>query len=110
MEDNWEARVIFSPGRVANNVFLSRHRRGEGGVREFVVEGGAKYVTVVPDKPIKDEELVFATLDEDQLRALQVAISAHGIKLPDAGFNNGKLEAMNLHLEDMRHLVFKDEQ
>lgn len=109
MEDAWEARIIFSPGRVANNVYLSRRRRGTGGVREFLTPGDI-VKTVTPDKQYKDEELIFATLDDDQLNALQTAITTHGIKPPEASYNQGKLEAVTDHLSDMRALVFKDEQ
>jgi hypothetical protein len=104
MEDNWEARVIFSPGKIAANIYLSRRMRGAGGVREFLV-GNDTIKTVTPDKQLRDNELIFATLDDDQLHALQIAIANYGVKLPDAGFVQGKLEATEKHLEDTRTLL-----
>lgn len=106
MDDQWEARVIFSPGRVANNVYLSRSRRGTGGVREFLTPGNIAK-TVTPDKQYADDELIFATLDDDQLHALQMAITNYGIKPPEASYVQGKLEAATEHLADMRKLVFE---
>lgn len=104
MDERWEARVIFNPGRITNSVYISRRRAGTGGVREFL-RPDDMVVTVIPGKPLKDEEIIFASLDDDQLQALQTAITDHGIKRPDAGFVEGKLVATERHLEDMRQIV-----
>ncbi len=104
MEENWEARVVFNPGRITNSIYISRYRPGHGGVREFL-RPDDMVVTQIPGKPLKEEEIVFANLDDDQIRALVVAFDKHGVKRPDAGFTEGKLEATEKHLEDMRSIV-----
>lgn len=44
------------------------------------------------------------------LQALLVAIKDQGIKLPEQSFTEGKLQATEKHLEDMRTLVFEDQK
>ena len=92
------------PGRIANAIYLMRVR--EYGVREFL-KADDTIITVKRDEHTHDEDLMFATLDDDQLRALQTAITSHGVKPPEASFVQGKLEATTEHLADMRKLVFE---
>lgn len=101
MYDSWEARIIFKPGIINNGVYLSRVR--ERGSREYLLADGST-ITIKEGMPLK-EDPVFATLDDDQLNALQIAITAHGIKPPEASYIQGKLEATERHLEDMRSIV-----
>lgn len=95
--DNWQAQIVFTPGRIANAIYLSRSR--EFGVREFL-KSDDTIITVKNGEP--SDNIEFAYLDDDQLRALMVALDNHGVKRPDAGFTEGKLEATEKHLEDMR--------
>lgn len=99
--DNWEARVVFEPGRLANAVYLIRV--SPYGVRKYLV-GKDKVISVEKGKATT-EDLVFAYLDSDQLNALMSAFDAFGVKKPDAGFTEGKLEATEKHLEDMRTML-----
>lgn len=101
MMDNWEAQIIFHPGKVANGIYLSRKR--EYRTREFLRSDNT-IVTVKEGEP-NDGDLEFAWLDDDQMRALVAAFDKHGIKPPDAGFTLGKLTAVEKHLEDMRTLA-----
>lgn len=48
----------------------------------------------------------FMHLEQDMLQGLADALNENGIK-PQQGFIEGKLEATEKHLEDMRRLVFK---
>lgn len=45
-------------------------------------------------------------IQESFLPLLMKALNDMGVKLPDKAFNEGKLEATERHLEDMRTLVF----
>lgn len=99
----WQAKVMFQPGRVAAGLFIFRRRDG---VKEFLVDNDT-ILTVTPSKPIANEDLVFAYLEDDQLKAIQQAISEYGVKPPEASFTQGKLEAVTEHLADLRKLVFE---
>lgn len=102
MDDRWEARVVFNPGKITNAIYL--HRKSDIARRDFVIDGGKIVKTFNTAEP-KPDELEFAWLDDDQIRALMTAFDAHGIKRPDAGFTEGKLVATERHLEDMRQIV-----
>lgn len=99
--ENWEARIVFKPGQTTQGVYISR-KHSSGG-REYL-KSGEMVETVAPGMAPKDDPY-FALLDEDQLKALQVAISEFGIKPPEASYIEGKLEATEKHLEDMRSIV-----
>lgn len=104
--ESWQAKLVYYPGRLEVGLYLFRRR--DIGIREFLTNGGDVVVTVSRDKPGNEEDLLFASLDEDQVKALQAAISEYGIKLPEASYTQGKLEATESHLTDMRKLVFKE--
>lgn len=99
--ESWEARVVFAPGKMANGVYLSR--RKDIGVREYLRSDNT-VITVKNGEPTK-EPIEFAWLDDEQLEALSAAFDQHGVKRPDAGFTEGKLQATEKHLEDMRSIV-----
>lgn len=48
-------------------------------------------------------------IPENVLPVLMEALSKNGVKLPEKAFIEGKLEATERHLEDMRTLVFQEE-
>lgn len=102
--DNWEAQVVFNPGKICADIYL--HRKRDFGVREFVLEGGKIVKSFKTSEP-KPNKLEFATLDDDQIRALMAAFDKYGIKRPEASYTQGKSEAMAEHLADMRKLVFE---
>ncbi len=47
-------------------------------------------------------------ISDYMLPMLMEAMIEKGVKPPDKAFNEGKLEATERHLDDMRTLVFKD--
>ena len=98
--EGWKATVQFIPGRLATALFVYR-RLPDG--RTEVVHGDTVETPEVEATMKPTLELM-----PDMAQAILVALSESGVKLPEASFTEGKLEATEKHLEDMRNLVFKD--
>lgn len=105
MMGDWEARVVYEPGRSANAIYLTRHNATG---REYMLAEDT--IRTLREGEVTKDDLTFARLDDEQMRALLVAFETHGIKLPEASYTQGKLEATESHLEDMRKLVFKEKK
>lgn len=84
--------------KMTNNVFLFKR---EQGVDHFV-KGNGTVQAVERGEVAKLDELVFAEMSDDQLRAFASALSERGIKPDHVSVAEGKLEATQKHLEDMR--------
>lgn len=78
------------------------------GKQEFFVQDGEHYKTCVVERG--DAIKPFFTVPHDLLPDLLKALHNQGVKLPDKGHTEGKLEATSKHLEDMRALVFDRKQ
>lgn len=101
--NDWQVYISYIPGMDASAIFL--RRKTSYGLTEYLKDGGSQLITHDGTKVIKDNEITFAYLDDDQLRALQTAIAGRGIKPPEASYTEGKLEATEKHLEDTRTLL-----
>jgi hypothetical protein len=96
--DNWKVQIIDRPGMFGKDLHIFRtdhtgemfHLYSKG--EEQVGKGG-----------YADASL---HLTEEMLQGLADQLLSMGIK-PQQGFVEGKLEATEKHLEDMRTLVFK---
>jgi hypothetical protein len=88
---------------MAESVYLVRR---DGAGRVYLLPNGEAR-RVEQGRAVNDEEVRFALLDHDQLQALGRAISEKGYKAPDTHLIEGKLQATERHLDDMRTLVFK---
>ncbi len=76
---------------------------------QYITKGGETTVTVERHKESKDQELWFARIQDDSvLSVLAEALDKKGIQPPKRPFVEGKLEATEAHLADMRKLVFKE--
>lgn len=100
MNDQWICKIVFRPDMITNAVYLVQDH---GNSRAYLQPDGIMVSYMKNSLPEKDP--YFAMLDDDQLRALQSAISDHGVKPPEASYTQGKLEATEKHLEDMRSIV-----
>lgn len=94
---DWEAKVVYEPGRSTNAIYLTRHTASG---REYMLAEDT--IRTLRQGETTDQDLTFARLDDEQMRALLVAFDSHGVKRPEASYTQGKLEATEGHLEDMR--------
>lgn len=94
--NNWNIRIIDSGYKLTKDVFI--FRQTFDGKTETL--GGEIFgMGAMPMKPTIE-------LDDEQLQAFANALNELGIS-PQKEFVEGKLEATEKHLEDMRKLVFK---
>lgn len=101
MFGDFKVQIIERPGIVDNRVFLWR---ASPGAMEFITHKAE--VRIVKDaEAVKDEELYFADLSQDQLQAFADALANKGIKTRNDSIAEGKLIATEKHLEDMRTLA-----
>ena len=104
-KSNWEAIIQFRPAMMSNAVYLVR--RTHIGAREYL-KGNGTVITFTAEDYIKEsDDPIFAWLDDSMLAALAAAITKQGIKTPDQNLIQGKLEATERHLEDMRTIALK---
>lgn len=101
----WKAQIKDS---WANNaVELLIYREAEGGVVVAEIEATITDKKYGELDPISKPSLVLSRdIARTLLPSLLDALSKRGIKLPDQSFGEGKLVAIEKHLEDMRSLVF----
>jgi hypothetical protein len=105
MFGEWEVKIVDSIVRMGYYIYLTK-RTKEG--RVFISNNGEMIHTLTGEQIDKnEEEISFAFLEPDQLKALAEGISAAGVKTQSDFKNEGLLQATNKHLEDMRSLVFK---
>lgn len=105
MNDEWKIFVEYRPGMLATFIYISK--RIDVGVNQFLVNGGNEVITVKTDAPLKNE-VYFARVEDDYLLSLLVeALDKRGIKAPSQSFIEGKYEATNEHLQDLRKLIPK---
>ena len=98
--NNWTIKIIDKGYKFERDIFIFRRVGNKtemlngDGTATFYEEGSA-----VVDKPT-------LSLNPETLQAFADELAYIGIK-PQKGFLEGKIEATEKHLEDMRKLVFK---
>jgi hypothetical protein len=102
--NQWKCRINERPGTWWLNVYLFRDGPNGSTVILYPKEEGNVEKTVEYGAYDIEPSIV---LSHDQLAALSVELSAQNIKTRETSFTEGKLEATERHLEDMRSLVFK---
>ncbi len=75
---------------------------------EYLRADGEIFTTKIGEA-IDEEKARYCYLDPDMLQALADELAKKGIK-PQQGYLEGKLEAMENHLDDCRHLLKLDQQ
>lgn len=102
MFGDFKVQIIERPGISTNRVYLYRIT---GNIAEYVTHK-AEVRVLREGEAIKEEELYFADMSQDQLQAFAEALANKGIKTTQDSIAQGKLQATEKHLEDMRMLVF----
>lgn len=102
MELFWRVKFVERPEKCGREMYI--YRETQNGIREFFV-----FPEFTEVRTIKDGECVpnGLYLSEDLFQKL--VDSVHKDFKPSEGkYTEGKLEATEKHLKDMRKLVFKD--
>ena len=103
MNGEWRCFVEYRPGIMGT--FLYVMRRLDTTHTQFLTKGGDEQITISESETTK-KEVSFAHFQEDYVGRLIVeALDKHGIKAPSQSFTEGKLQATEKHLEDMRSIV-----
>jgi hypothetical protein len=97
MINNWKVKIIDPGYKLTYDVFIFRDTC-DG--KTEMVDGT---IVIRGDKPIKPS----LELNKEQLQEFADSLNGMGIS-PRKEFIQGKLEATEKHLEDMRKLVFKN--
>lgn len=105
--DNWQVHIEYKPGMMHHFVYLSRKYRDR---IQFLTKGGEEQVETQIGERTTDDPYFMMVEDDSILYALGEAIAKKGYKAPDQHLIEGKLEATQAHLQDMRSLVFKNKQ
>lgn len=98
--DGWQVRIKNPFSRLGHEIYLLRKNVG---IIEFLTADGK----IITKKEFEDNNDIkpFAYLPDGCLQLLVDEAGGLNIK-PRQGFLEGKLEATDKHLEDMRKLVF----
>jgi len=98
--ENWKVKIVDKGYTDTRDVFL--FRRDASG-RTAILHGDR--IDTYEDGAVRDEPSMCLT--SEMLQAFAEALNDQGFK-PLKGFLEGKLDATEKHLEDMRTLVFKE--
>lgn len=98
---NWEVQIINTMRSFNNRIYLMQRFNNQ---TVFITHQGTQ-VAVRDDVDIKEEDVWFAEMNNDQLQAFANSLASKGIKTTNDSKNEGLLEATKYHLEDMRTLL-----
>ena len=102
MSNDWKVFVEYRPGMLATFIYISR--RVSPDKMQFLTKGGDEVITVEANGALKDE-VYYARFEDDIIGSLIVeALDKRGIKAPSQSYIEGKLEATENHLHDLRKL------
>lgn len=100
MGNEWIVKIVDSPGRFEKELWI--FRKAIGGGTEVWYGGEDKIETFAYGAEIPKPSM---RLSPDMLYALQSALSGLGIRPDHESVAEGKLEATEAHLADLRHLL-----
>lgn len=101
---DWQVFAEYRPGQMSTFIYVSRRR--EPLSVQFLVKGGDEVVTV--KEGAFEDEVYFARYEDDFIGQLLVeALDKRGIKAPAQSFTEGKLQATEAHLQDLRQMIPK---
>lgn len=98
----WRVQIIQRPGIMTNRVFV--FQRDQSGTVFLTHDGNLE--RRIDAIAIKEEELYFADMTDEQLHAFAQTLADRGVKTNKDSIAEGKLMATERHLEDMRNIVF----
>ena len=105
MSNDWQVFVEYRPGMMSTFIYVSR--RVTPGRVEFLIKGGDEARTIEQEDALKDE-VYFARFEDEFIGRLIVeALDKRGIKAPAQSYTEGKLQATQEHLQDLRKLIPK---
>ena len=104
MFGDYKVQIIERPGTFSNRIYLYKVIPGHG--TEYITYK-AEVQILKRGEAVKDDELYFAEMTPDQLQAFAEALANKGIKTTQDSVAQGKLQATEKHLEDMRLITFK---
>jgi len=115
MNNNWTVNALFNPP-FGLAIYLYRLTKGNKAECLYFENGEQKYSefdAITTHTGIEGFRPLFSVpysleLECDFSKKLLQALVDRGIQLPDKNFAQGKLEAAEKHLEDMRRLVFEE--
>lgn len=96
--NEWQIRIVDPGYKFTREIYI--FRRLQNGNAEFL--GVGETIEIPAGSAIKPKPSI--ELDPEQLQAFSDALNANGFK-PQDGFTEGKLEATERHLLDMRKLL-----
>ena len=101
---DWEVHIEYRPDRVTTYAYILRR---SGKDIEFITKGGLEH-RILPQGASKDENIHFAQFEDMHIASLFVqALEERGVKPPQQSYIEGRLEATQDHLQDLRKLVPK---
>lgn len=98
---DWRVQIIDRPQYMTYRIYMSQVNNG---VTIFLTHNGTE-VTIQDGCIINEDDVWFAEMSDDQLRAFADSLATKGIKTVNDSKNEGLLEATKYHLEDMRTLL-----
>jgi len=104
--ESWKIKIVDNPCKVDRDIYI--FRRADYEKTEVIGwdEKGRCIGTIFPPGEVFPPSI---SLSPETLQNLADELNNMGIK-PQKGFLEGKLEATDKHLEDMRRLVFKNNE
>ena len=105
MNNEWKVQVEYRPGKMSMFIYVSR--RIAPNQIEFITKGG-DLREVVETTGAFNDEVYYARLEDDSISSLLVeALDKRGIKAPSQSFTEGKMQATEAHLSDLRKMIPK---
>lgn len=103
MSDEWRVFVEYRPSVLGTFVYVSRKVAIDK--IQFLTKGGEEVTVVDTANPTKDD-VYFCRFEDDHIGSLIVkALDERGIKAPSQSFTEGKLQATEAHLNDLRMMI-----
>lgn len=102
---DWQVHVEYRPDDMRTYVYATR--RAGTDETQFLIKGGIEIVTHKYGVKYDDEVHMLAIEDDYILSLLIGALDKRGIKAPAQSYIEGKFEATQNHLEDLRKLIPK---
>lgn len=96
--NGWEVRLVEVPGKIGKALHIFR-MIDSSKIEHWRFDG------VVEIKPVGEAIEPTLYVFTEQLQALALALNESGVKLPEKAFVEGKLEATERHLSDMRKML-----
>ena len=102
--NDWEVSLEYMIDSFTYRLYI--YRKLGGRKAEFITKGGAEIVTADLTSALTEDRHFAEFDDEGTLSLMAQALDKRDIKPPKQSYVEGKLEATENHLKDMRKIVF----